>query len=98
MPDLAVSYHDNQLRVEVAGPSDQQAANTASLYVNNIRRAHEANAKQPCRLIVSSTLQTDYEWHEFIEATVDIVNQVATIRLHANNTLIGDISLRLNTA
>lgn len=61
MPTLEVQYHDARLKVEIDDDS-------ARLYINGLLR-DEAGASHGTQRL-SSTVQTDYEWHEFIEAVV----------------------------
>ena len=61
MPTLEVQYHDARLRVEIDD-------NCARLYINGLLRDEASAGNGTQRL--SSTVQTDYEWHEFIEAVV----------------------------
>lgn len=42
----------------------------ASLRINGIERESASSDKQTITLMLSSTVQTDYEWHEFVEAVV----------------------------
>lgn len=56
----------------------------ARLLINGLVRAVESG-NLPCRLVLSSTLQTDYEWHEFIEASVECSATDTRISIKASN-------------
>jgi hypothetical protein len=53
----------------------------ATLIVNGIARDRSEGAST---LLVSSTVQTDYEWHELIEGKVSISENQISATLYAN--------------
>ena len=79
MPALEVEYRNAALRVEI--DSDR----SARLFINNIQRMHESLTALPGTLRLSSSVQTDYEWHEFIEAIVTCDETETTVLLTASN-------------
>lgn len=76
---IETHYHGADLRLE-AGEKP-----SASLRINGIVRDEASAAKGDITLKVNTTLQTDYEWHEFIEGTVEYRDGVIHARLAANN-------------
>ncbi len=58
----------------------------ARLFINNIKRQERAAEQTPCTLRLSSSVQTDYEWHESIEAIVNYEEDQVSVRLTANHT------------
>ena len=78
MPKVTVNYRGAMISVE----SDQYETR---LLINGLIRARVKLA-QATRL--TSTVQTDYEWHEFIEATIKRNLSKVTIALYANNVQI----------
>ncbi|MGV0036309.1 MAG: hypothetical protein ACNYPE_15660 [Candidatus Azotimanducaceae bacterium WSBS_2022_MAG_OTU7] len=79
MPTLEVKYRDTALRVELDGKG------SAGLFINDIQRMHESLTALPGTLRLSSSVQTDYEWHEFIEAIIVFGEKEITISLRASN-------------
>lgn len=82
MPALEVNYNNAALRVEV---NDNRSA---ALFINNAQRMQESLTTLPGTLRLSSSVQTDYEWHEFIEVLVTFDEKEITISLHASNSQI----------
>lgn len=79
MPALEVEYRNAALRVEL--DSDR----SARLLINNIQRMRESLTTLPGTIRLSSSVQTDYEWHEFIEVIVTFSEQENSICLRASN-------------
>ena len=79
MPVLEVEYRNAALRVEL--DNDR----SARLFINNIQRMHESLTTLPGTLRLSSSVQTDYEWHEFIEVIVTCSEKEIIISLRASN-------------
>jgi hypothetical protein len=79
MPVLEVEYRNAALRVEL--DSDR----SAGLFINNIQRMQESLTAPPGTLRLSSSVQTDYELHEFIEVIVTFGEKEITISLRASN-------------
>ncbi|MFL2528703.1 MAG: hypothetical protein ACJ0Q6_03300 [Candidatus Azotimanducaceae bacterium] len=78
MHKLAVTYRGTKLRVE----SDQYEGR---LLINGLIRAR---IKLTSVIRLTSTVQTDYEWHELIEGTIKQKPGKVTLALYANNTQI----------
>ena len=70
-----VEYGGARLAVEI----DQTQAR---LRING--RVREAAALGPDTLRLASTVQTDYEWHEFIEAVITVEGDEIVVSLLAN--------------
>jgi hypothetical protein len=79
MPALEVEYRNAALRVEL--DSDR----SARLFINNIQRMQASLTALPGTLRLSSSVQTDYEWHEFIEVILIFSEKEITISLRASN-------------
>ena len=79
MPALEVEYRNAALRVEL------DSNRSARLFINNIQRMHESLTPLSGTLRLSSSVQTDYEWHEFIEAIVTYDETETTVVLNASN-------------
>ncbi|MEK9868747.1 MAG: hypothetical protein VXA40_07975 [Gammaproteobacteria bacterium] len=84
MHTLEFNYRDNDLRVEVATPP------AARLLINRINRASETRDEVPCRITLSSSVQTDYEWHEFVEAQIDFSADEIRLVLIANKAVLAE--------
>jgi hypothetical protein len=80
MPALEVEYRNAALRVELGSNG------SAGLFINNIQRMKESLKAPSGTLRLSSSVQTDYEWHEFIEVIVTFSGKEITISLRASNT------------
>jgi len=63
MHTLAINYGGAQLRLEFSNNG------SVWLYINNIER--ETLSNDSGTLTLNTTVQTEYEWHEFIEAIVE---------------------------
>ena len=79
MPALAAEYRHAVLRVEL--DSDR----TARLLINNIQRMQASLTALSGTLRLSSSVQTDYEWHEFIEGIVTFNEKEISLSLWASN-------------
>ncbi|MDC0067723.1 hypothetical protein OAL10_02870 [Gammaproteobacteria bacterium] len=86
MPALEINYNNAALRVELG--EDRSAA----LFINNIQRMQESLSTLPGTLRLSSSVQTDYEWHEFIEVIVTFDEKETTISLLASNAEIAAVT------
>ena len=86
MPALEINYNNAALRVELG--DDRSAA----LFINNIQRMQESLSTLPGTLRLSSSVQTDYEWHEFIEVIVTFDEKETTISLLASNSEIASVT------
>ena len=86
-----LEYRGVQLRVEV---NDKLLT---SLYINGMCRDSRSPAVSgQCSL--SSTVQTDYEWHEFIKADIVLNESEIIITISANNAILGSKSYMLDLA
>jgi hypothetical protein len=83
MPALKVEYKNAALRVEL------ETGGSAGLFINNIQRMHSSlgtlQGTLQGTLRLSSSVQTDYEWHEFIEATITFNEKEISVSLCASN-------------
>ena len=84
MSSVETEYRGAMIRVE----TDETPA--ARLYINNIQRAAESASGVPCVFRLSSPVQTDYEWHEHIEAVVSCSTGSTTILLTANTQVLSE--------
>ena len=80
MTVLKAKYRNVALRVEL------DEARSAALFINNIKRMQDTLTTLPGTLRLSSSVQTDYEWHEFIEAIVTFTEKEIGISLRASNS------------
>jgi hypothetical protein len=78
MYQLETNYRGVELTLEF---DDEPSA---SLYINGILRDHVASQRGKVVLRVTSTVQTDYEWHEFIEGVIELRHSVITGTILAN--------------
>lgn len=61
------------------------ATPSAALTINGIVRDRSEVDRPEVTLWVNSTVQTDYEWHEFIEGIAEYRQDTVTARIVANN-------------
>ena len=85
-----LEYRGVQLRVEI------KEKLYSSLYINGIRR-DSMHAAMPGHCFLSTTVQTDYEWHEFIEAELIVTGAKVVVKVSANNQTVGTETLLLDT-
>jgi hypothetical protein len=64
----------------------------ATLRVNGITRDEASSQSNTSTLRLTSTVQTDYEWHEFIEAVVYVTDATVNMRLLASNTEVANLT------
>ena len=74
---LETTYRGAQLRLEIFDDGKTQ------LFINGLLRD---NGSSETIVRLSSVVQTDYEWHEFIEGIVSFEPGSITASLFANNT------------
>ncbi|MDZ7687014.1 MAG: hypothetical protein U5O39_20335 [Gammaproteobacteria bacterium] len=75
---IETDYHDAKIAVEI---DDEERA---CLRVNGlVRESADAGAGHRS-LRLSSTLQTGYEWHEFIEVVIEFLPETIDVSLCAN--------------
>lgn len=79
MQTLAISYRGARLELEF------DASPAARLKVNGIVREQVCSDQLPITLKLTSTVQTDYEWHEFIEGLVTYGEVSISAKLLANS-------------
>ncbi len=72
---LCAEYRGANLRVEF------DSKPSAALYINNLQRHTEVAESRPHTFSLSSPVQTDYEWHEYIDAVVRISEDAATVKI-----------------
>ncbi len=65
----------------------------AELRINGLLRDDTSSDKDPTSLRLSSTVQTDYEWHEFIEGIVDYLPDKVIGRLLASNVELASLTV-----
>ena len=63
----------------------------AELRIKNISREVIDSENNPSRIVLSTTLQTDYEWHEFIEGVVQFETDKIQAKLFANKMEIASL-------
>ena len=74
---LEVTHRGARLKLEIYDHNDR-----ASLIVNGIVRAEETGSKT---LRLTSSVQTDYEWHELVEGMVRFEPGKISATIFANN-------------
>lgn len=80
MHQIETTYHGARLTLSF---DDSPAAKLA---INGLVREEASSNSDAITLRLSSTVQTDYEWHEFIEGTVRYSASRIEATLIANNT------------
>ena len=89
MEVLRFNYKNAALRVEL------DPTLSARLFINNIQRM-EKTCNSPFEIIrLSSSVQTDYEWHEFIEALLTFKDNEVTISLRASDSEIAHLTSKI---
>ena len=78
---LTCHYRGVDLKIEV-GDSN------ATLLINNMPRESREMPPVAGRFRLTSTVQIDYEWHEFVEAELVIDGASAQVVLKANNQVL----------
>lgn len=81
MPSHKLTTHYRGAEIEVA--FDTQGA--ATLRINGLAR-QTAELGAGNTVMLSSTVQTDYEWHEFIEGIVHAGSNAVEVTVLANKT------------
>ncbi|MDP4598166.1 MAG: hypothetical protein NWS96_04925 [Pseudomonadales bacterium] len=76
--------------LQTRSPSLQPLAN---LRINGILRDTASSTKDQVTLKVTSTVQTDYEWHEYIEALVEYGPTTIVARLLASSVELASITV-----
>jgi len=80
MPEVEVNYRGANLKMEVD-------VDSASLSINGLER--DRKPLSPGQVVrLSSTVQTDYEWHEFVEGVLEVSERQVTLTLTANSQVL----------
>ena len=79
---LRVDYRGADIRVEAEPES-------ARLFINGIQREAVAGNGE---VRLQSSVKTDYEWHEWVEAIINRQDGNLSIALYSNNTLVAQES------
>lgn len=79
---IEIDYCGNRLKVTF------DASPSARLFINGIQRAEEFCHETTCVIQLTSTLQTDYEWHEFVEATFRFSAEAVLVEVTANRAIL----------
>ena len=79
-------------------PAEQQGSSSpllplATLSINGILRDTASSTTERITLKVTSTVQTDYEWHEYIEALVEYGPTTIVARLLASSVELASITV-----
>ena len=65
----------------------------AELRVKGIAREVIDSANNPTRIVLTTTLQTDYEWHEFIEGVIEFGANEIHAKLLGNKQEIATLTI-----
>ena len=76
---LETTYRGAVISLTIATPP------AVTLRINRLARDSAEGKTEPVTLRVSSTVQTDYEWHEFIEGVVTFAGGAVSARIIANS-------------
>ena len=66
---------------------------SAELRINGLVRDSSTSTQDPITLRLSTTVQTDYEWHEYIEAIIEYQPETIIGRLLASNVELVSLTL-----
>ncbi len=80
---LEISYHGTTLAVQIVDEPPK-----ASLLINGLARDQASSQTTNTTLRLSTTVQTDYEWHEFVEAHLSYTDSGIRVQLFANKALL----------
>ena len=86
---LEADYRGARLKLEIT--PDRQVC----LFINGILREKVCATGHHIR--VSSTVQTDYEWHEFIEGRIEFTGDGVSASLLANATPVAEETFTLES-
>ena len=88
MTELNIEYQGARIRVQIEADheadSASQACPNARLYINSLLRDQVKLRPGNHSIRLSTSLQTDYEWHEHVEAVITVNNKQMTVSLLAN--------------
>ena len=59
-----------------------------AFFYGGLVRAKKVTSSDFARISLSTTIQTGYEWHEHLEAIIDLPNSNPKLEVKANNTRI----------
>ena len=65
----------------------------AELRIKNVVREVIDSTNRPVKIVLSTTLQTDYEWHEFIEGIIEFGHEEISARLLGNKQEIASLTV-----
>ncbi len=81
--EITVAYKGILIGLTVSEPA------CIRLSIDGIVRAQQQATQNTCeRLTLSSSVQTDYEWHEFIEAYADFTRRHVHVKIYANKSML----------
>ena len=86
---LETNYNGVKLRLTVSA-NDKTSEREATLLINNIER-EKVISTENTTLKLNSTVQTEYEWHEFIEAIVEYGSDKITASLFASKVMLKQV-------
>lgn len=99
MPQLDIEYEGALLSVDITSDefsapisnanspiaiTESPDVQVARLYVNALLRDQAKLARQTGTLRLSTSLQTDYEWHEHVESVITLNDNEVIVSLSAN--------------
>ena len=90
--ELSISYGGAELALKFGNLP------TATLLINGIERESVSSKESDITLKLSSTVQTDYEWHEFVEAIILYQTDMITASLRASKKTLKEISVKRGSA
>ena len=67
---------------------------SASLLINGIERDSATSPDTNITLKLNSSVQTEYEWHEFVEAELNYSAELISASIHASNRELKKISIK----
>lgn len=86
---LETNYNGVKLRLTFSA-NDKTSEREATLLINNIER-EKVISTENTTLKLNSTVQTEYEWHEFIEAIVEYGSDKITASLFASKVMLKQV-------
>jgi len=87
MQELNIEYHGANISARVDNlttPTDNGGTYPVSLLINGLQRDKGHLKPASGRIKLSSPVQTDYEWHEIIEAIFVLKDNELTLSVTAN--------------
>ena len=86
---LETNYNGVKLRLTFSA-NDKTSEREATLLINNIER-EKVISTENTTLKLNSTVQTEYEWHEFIEAIVEYGSDKIIASLFASKVMLKQV-------